>query len=72
MHLDPGHRTRKTKGIAGGSATKSGREETSINLESRNPATGELLAVYPEHDKAQTTGGVWRLGNAFLGPYRHC
>ena len=24
-----------------------------MNFESRNPATGELLAVYPEHDKAE-------------------
>ena len=25
-----------------------------MNFESRNPATGELLGVYREHDKAQT------------------
>jgi hypothetical protein len=34
-------------------ATESGRE-TSMSFESRNPATGELLGVYREHDKAQT------------------
>src|ERR1700688_3077260 len=27
--------------------------ETSMNFESRNPATGELLGVHPEHDKAE-------------------
>jgi len=25
-----------------------------MNFESRNPATGELLATYPEHDKVET------------------
>src|SRR5580704_2722281 len=34
-------------------ATESGRE-TSMNFESRNPATGELIGTYPEHDKAET------------------
>ena len=34
-------------------ATDSGGE-ASMNFESRNPATGELLGVYREHDKAQT------------------
>src|SRR4029077_19686366 len=33
-------------------ATESGRE-TSTSFESRNPATGELLATYPEHNKAE-------------------
>src|SRR6267378_2316474 len=33
-------------------ATESGRE-TSMSFESRNPATGELLGTYPEHDKAE-------------------
>ena len=33
-------------------ATERGRE-TSMSFESRNPATGELLATYPEHDKAE-------------------
>src|SRR6202171_5898304 len=33
-------------------ATESGRE-TSMNFESRNPATGELIGTYPEHDKAE-------------------
>src|SRR6202166_2374854 len=28
--------------------------QTSMNFESRNPATGELLATYPEHNKAET------------------
>jgi len=28
-------------------------QETSINFESRNPTTGELLRTYPEHDKAE-------------------
>src|SRR5258708_17677326 len=35
------------------SATESGKE-ASMNFESRNPATGELLGVYREHDKAET------------------
>ena len=30
-------------------ATESGRE-TSMSFESRNPATGELLGTYPEHN----------------------
>jgi acyl-CoA reductase-like NAD-dependent aldehyde dehydrogenase len=34
-------------------ATDSGGE-ASMNFESRNPATGELLGVYREHGKAQT------------------
>src|ERR1700726_3493839 len=33
-------------------ATASGRE-TSVSFESRNPATGELLGTYPEHNKAE-------------------
>src|SRR6202047_4701580 len=33
-------------------ATESGRE-TSMNFESRNPATGELIGTYPEHNKAE-------------------
>src|ERR1700693_797783 len=33
-------------------ATESCRE-TSMNFESRNPATGELIGTYPEHDKAE-------------------
>src|SRR5258708_38376363 len=33
-------------------ATRSGRE-TSVSFESRNPATGELLGTYPEHNKAE-------------------
>src|SRR4029077_14719136 len=32
-------------------ATESGRE-SSKNFESRNPATGELIGTYPEHNKA--------------------
>src|ERR1700688_4201256 len=28
--------------------------QTSMNFESRNPATGELLGTYPEHNKAET------------------
>ena len=40
-------------------ATESGRE-TSMNFESRNPATGELLAVHPEHDKAETEARLQR------------
>src|ERR1700680_417865 len=35
-----------------GYATESGRE-VSTTFESRNPATGELLRTYPEHDKAE-------------------
>src|SRR5438132_2905992 len=33
-------------------ATESGRE-TSMNFESRNPATGELIGTYPEHEKSE-------------------
>src|ERR1700675_4778455 len=33
-------------------AKESGRE-ASMNFESRNPATGELLGTYPEHDKTE-------------------
>jgi acyl-CoA reductase-like NAD-dependent aldehyde dehydrogenase len=33
--------------------SENGGEEPSMNFESRNPATGELLGVYPEHDKAE-------------------
>jgi NAD(P)-dependent dehydrogenase (short-subunit alcohol dehydrogenase family) len=44
--------TGASRGI-GEYATESGRE-ASMNFESRNPATGELLGVYREHDKAQT------------------
>jgi hypothetical protein len=33
-------------------ATESGREP-SMNFESLNPATGELLGTYPEQDKAE-------------------
>ena len=33
-------------------ATENGRE-TSVSFESRNPATGELLGTYPEHNKAE-------------------
>src|ERR1700680_1943228 len=33
-------------------ATKSGRE-LSMNFESYNPATGELIGTYPEHNKAE-------------------
>src|ERR1700681_927899 len=33
-------------------ATDSGRE-SSMSFESRNPATGELLGTYPEHNKAE-------------------
>src|SRR5258708_7342639 len=28
--------------------------KTSMNFESRNPATGELLGTYPEHNQAET------------------
>src|ERR1700720_5053091 len=31
-----------------------------MNFESRNPATGELLAVHPEHDKAETDARLQR------------
>src|ERR1700732_1102592 len=49
-------------------ATESGRE-ASTNFESRNPATGELLGTYPEHDKAeievrlQRAWDGWRQGS---------
>src|ERR1700720_3890528 len=33
-------------------ARESGRE-SSMNFESRNPATGELIGTYPEHNKAE-------------------
>jgi len=39
--------------------------EASMNFESRNPATGELLGVYPEHDKKETNA---RLQRAWDGP----
>ena len=38
-----------------------------MNFESRNPATGELLGVYREHDKAETDA---RLQRAWDG-WRH-
>jgi hypothetical protein len=38
-----------------------------MNFESRNPATGELLGVHPEHDKAETDA---RLQRAWDG-WRH-
>jgi acyl-CoA reductase-like NAD-dependent aldehyde dehydrogenase len=41
--------------------------ETSMNFESRNPATGELLGVHREHDKAETDA---RLQRAWDG-WRH-
>jgi len=47
-------------------ATESGRE-TSMGFESRNPATGELLGVHPEHDKKETNT---RLQRAWDG-WRH-
>ena len=31
-----------------------------MNFESRNPATGELLGVYREHDKAETDARLQR------------
>ena len=31
-----------------------------MNFESRNPATGELLGTYPEHDKAETDARLQR------------
>src|SRR6202171_3181901 len=31
-----------------------------MNFESRNPATGELLAVHPEHDKAEIDARLQR------------
>src|ERR1700719_4131287 len=30
------------------------RDSKAMNFESRNPATGELLGTYPEHNKAET------------------
>src|SRR5258705_12582461 len=47
-------------------ATESGRE-ASMNFESRNPATGELLGLHPEHDKKETNT---RLQRAWDG-WRH-
>src|SRR5260221_14160231 len=38
---------------------ESGREG-SMNFESRNPATGELIGVYREHDKTETDARVQR------------
>ena len=38
-----------------------------MNFESRNPATGELLGTYPEHDKVETN---MRLQRAWDG-WRH-
>ena len=48
-------------------ARKASGMEASMNFESRNPATGELLGVYPEHDKAETDA---RLQRAWDG-WRH-
>ena len=31
-----------------------------MNFESRNPATGELLNIYPEHDQAETNARLQR------------
>ena len=45
-------------------ATESGME-ASMNFESRNPATGELLGVYPEHDKAETDARLQRAWDAW-------
>src|SRR5438067_1193542 len=41
-------------------ATESGRE-TSMNFESRHPATGELIGPYPEHDKAEIDVPFWQV-----------
>ena len=40
-------------------ATESGREP-SMNFESHNPATGELLGTYPEHNKAEIEARLQR------------
>src|SRR6266436_9521453 len=45
-------------------ATESGRE-TSVNFESRNPATGELLGTYPEHNKAEIEVRLQRAWNGW-------
>ncbi len=39
--------------------------QLSMNFESRNPATGELLGVYPEHDKAETDARLQRAWDAW-------
>src|SRR6266850_463507 len=38
--------------------------EASMNFESRNPATGELLGVYREHNKAETDARLQRAWDA--------
>src|SRR5277367_5592695 len=44
MTIDHANKTEYATGSGG---------EPSMNFESRNPATGELLGVHPEHDKAE-------------------
>ena len=36
-----------------------------MNFESRNPATGELLGTYPEHDKAEIEVRLQRAWNGW-------
>ena len=44
-----------------------------MNFESRNPATGELLGTYPEHDKAEIEVRLQRAWTAGgTGPELHC
>jgi acyl-CoA reductase-like NAD-dependent aldehyde dehydrogenase len=38
-----------------------------MNFESRNPATGQLLAVYPEHDKVEINTRLQRAGDGWRG-----
>ena len=46
-------------------ARKASGMEASMNFESRNPATGELLGVYPEHDEAETDARLQRAWDAW-------
>src|SRR4029077_7407492 len=46
-------------------ATESG-SETSVSFESRNPATGELLGTYPEHNKAEIEVRLQRAWDGWL------
>jgi Aldehyde dehydrogenase family len=46
-------------------ARKASGMEASMKFESRNPATGELLGVYLEHDKAETDARLQRAWDAW-------
>jgi acyl-CoA reductase-like NAD-dependent aldehyde dehydrogenase len=47
-------------------ARKASGMEASMNFESRNPATGELIGVYPEHSKAEIEIRLQRAWDGWL------